>query len=43
MLRIDDIRYANPVPGGVSAYAVKADDILFTRYSGNPAYVEQLQ
>ena len=39
VLRTDDIRYANPVPDGVSAYAVEAGDILFTRYSGNPTYV----
>ena len=39
MLRIDDVRYANPVPNGASSYAVEAGDILFTRYSGNPDYV----
>lgn len=39
VLRIDDIRYADPVPEGVGAYAVEARDILFTRYSGNPSYV----
>lgn len=38
-LRIDDIRYADPVPDGAGAYAVEAGDILFTRYSGNPNYV----
>lgn len=38
-LRIDDIRYADPVPEGARNYAVKAGDILFTRYSGNPDYV----
>ena len=38
-LRVDDIRYASPVPDGASAYAVEAGDVLFTRYSGNPNYV----
>ena len=38
-LRVDDIRYASPVPDGASAYAVGAGDVLFTRYSGNPNYV----
>lgn len=39
VLRIDDVRYADPVPNGASSYAVEAGDILFTRYSGNPDYV----
>ena len=39
VLRVNDIRYARPVPDGSSAYSVEAGDILFTRYSGNPAYV----
>ncbi len=39
VLRIDDVRYANPVPNGAISYAVEAGDILFTRYSGNPDYV----
>ena len=38
-LRVEDIRYASPVPDGASAYAVEAGDVLFTRYSGNPNYV----
>ena len=38
-LRVDDIRYASPVPDGASAYSVEAGDVLFTRYSGNPNYV----
>ena len=39
VLRIDDIRWANPVPDSFRNYAVEAGDILFTRYSGNPTYV----
>jgi len=39
VLRIDDIRWANPVPDSFHNYAVEAGDILFTRYSGNPTYV----
>ena len=39
VLRVNDIRYACPVPNGSSAYSVEVGDILFTRYSGNPAYV----
>ena len=38
-LRVDDIRYANPIPKKAESYLVDAGDLLFTRYSGNPDYV----
>ena len=38
-LRVNDIRYAHPVPDKADSYAVDAGDLLFTRYSGNPQYV----
>ena len=38
-LRVDDVRYVDPIPDGASGYVVETGDILFTRYSGNPDYV----
>ena len=38
-LRVDDVRYADPIPERGDAYRVQTGDILVTRYSGNPSYV----
>lgn len=39
VLDVNDVRYAPADLNGASDYAVEAGDLLFTRYSGNPAYV----
>jgi type I restriction enzyme S subunit len=38
-LNVDDVRFANVVPSEVESYFVSPGDLLFTRYSGNPAFV----
>jgi type I restriction enzyme, S subunit len=38
-LDVDDIRFAQVDAGDVSTYFVNEGDLLFTRYSGNAAYV----
>jgi type I restriction enzyme, S subunit len=38
-LDAEDIRYARPAEPFADEYFVNAGDLLFTRYSGNPAYV----
>lgn len=35
----EDVRYASPEPARAEEYVVEQGDLLFTRYSGNPAYV----
>lgn len=35
----DDVRYADPEPERADDYVVEEGNLLFTRYSGNPAYV----
>lgn len=34
-----DVRFADPPPDRSEDYRIRADDLLFTRYSGNPKYV----
>lgn len=34
-----DVRFADPPPDRSEDYRIEADDLLFTRYSGNPKYV----
>ena len=38
-LDINDIRYASIAEAAARAYFVESGDLLFTRYSGNPAFV----
>ena len=38
-LAVDDIRYAAISPSDAAGYFIEDGDLLFTRYSGNPAYV----
>ncbi len=38
-LDIEDVRFADPEPARAEDYFVEDGDLLFTRYSGNPAYV----
>lgn len=38
-LDIEDVRFADPEPARAEDYLIEHGDLLFTRYSGNPAYV----
>ncbi|MFN3257900.1 MAG: restriction endonuclease subunit S [Ilumatobacter sp.] len=38
-LDVEDVRFADPLPDRAEDYRIEPDDVLFTRYSGNPKYV----